>query len=488
MRPSQIAAVQVFMLICLTGNPGVGEALSGPPVANSADGANEELLAKPSSSSSSERSDLIRIGVLAKRGHDRCLAQWGLTAEYLSNEIPDYRFEVVPLDFNKISPAVERGEVEFVLANPAFYVDLEQRYGASSIATLKNVRLGGVYAVFAGVVFCRADREDIRQLPDLKGKAFMAVEETSLGGWLMAWRELKEQGINPGRHFTSLQFGGTHDAVVLSVLRGDVDAGTVRTDTLERMEREGKIRLDDFRVLRNERVGTDTALPFLHSTRAYPEWPFAKASHTSDELAIGAYVADVSGHGVAASLLSVTISRVLTPQPSMSSLLVQPDDGPTGQRIAEPTEVVTELNKRFPMEASGNKYFTIVYGILNTDTREFRYVSAGHPPIIRLSRHGQAELLKVAGTPIGLFPEADWEEQVLRLETGDRLCIYSDGLTEAFNAEAEQFGEQRLMRTLSGGSSEDLDGLLAAIVPEVEEWCGTEGPGDDVSLLVLEVQ
>ena len=140
------------------------------------------------------------------------------------------------------------------------------------------------------------------------------------------------------------------------------------------------------------------------------------------------------------------------------------------------------------MEESGDKYFTIAYGILNTETREFRYVSAGHPPIIRLCKHGEAKLLKVSGTPIGWFLEADWEEQVLRLETGDRLCIYSDGLTEAANAEAEQFGEQRLVRTLSGGNSEDLDGLLAAIVLEVEEWCGTEGPDDDVSVLALEVQ
>ena len=207
-----------------------------------------------------------------------------------------------------------------------------------------------------------------------------------------------------------------------------------------------------------------------------------------DEKHVGVYVADVSGHGVAASLLSVTISRVLTPQPSMSSLLVQPDDGPNGQRIVPPAEVATELNKRFPMEESGDKYFTITYGVLNTETCEFRYISAGHPPIIRFSRHGQVESLKVAGTPIGWFLEADWEEQVLRLETGDRLCIYSDGLTEAANAEAEQFGEQRLMRTLSGGSSEDLDDLLAALMQEVEEWCGTEGSDDDVSVLALEVQ
>ena len=203
---------------------------------------------------------------------------------------------------------------------------------------------------------------------------------------------------------------------------------------------------------------------------------------------VGVYVADVSGHGVAASLLSVTISRVLTPQLSMSSLLVQPDDGPNGQRIVPPAEVATELNKRFPMEESGNKYFTIAYGILNTETCEFRYVSAGHPPIIRLSPHGEAELLVVPGTPIGWFPEADYEERRMQLQAGDRLCIYSDGLPEAMNAESEQFGEKRLLQALAEGSSQDLEERLAGVVRKVEDWCSTEGPDDDVSILAFEIQ
>jgi len=85
----------------------------------------------------------IRVGVLAKRGHERCLTQWGPTADYLSEQIPGHRFEILPLGFDEINPAIERGEVDFILANPAIYVDLEQRYGASAIATLENLRLNG---------------------------------------------------------------------------------------------------------------------------------------------------------------------------------------------------------------------------------------------------------------------------------------------------------------------------------------------------------
>jgi PAS domain S-box-containing protein len=229
-------------------------------------------------------SQSIKIGVLATRGVERCLQKWEPTAEYLTNEIPGYSFTIKPLDFNKIYQAVEWEDVDFILTNPSFYVGLERFYGASRMVTLKNLRPGGAYAVFGGAIFRRADRKDMDRLVDLKGKTFMAVEEGSFGGWLMAWRELKEHEIDPYRDFADLSFGGTHDAVVYAVRDGKVDAGAVRTDALERMAMEGKIRLEDFHVF-HEHGGGKVHLPFLHSTRSYPEWTFAEVRHTSNELA-----------------------------------------------------------------------------------------------------------------------------------------------------------------------------------------------------------
>ncbi len=225
----------------------------------------------------------VRIGVLAKRGPERCLEKWGATAEYLTAEIPGYSFEIKPLDHDEVGPAVRRGEVDFILANPSLYIELERLHGASRIVTLSNLRLGGAYKTYAGVIFHKAARKDIQALADLRGKTVMAVAEESFGGWQMAWRELQEQGIDAGRDFR-LQFGGTHDAVVDAVRDEKVDAGIVRTGTLERMALEGKISLDEFRVV-HEHGGGKVHLPFLHSTRAYPEWPLASLRHTPDELA-----------------------------------------------------------------------------------------------------------------------------------------------------------------------------------------------------------
>jgi len=226
----------------------------------------------------------VRIGVLAKRGIVRCMEKWSPTAEYITDKIPGRNFVIVPIDSDGIFSFVEHGIVDFVLTDPSIYVELESQYGLNRIATLKNIRFGNAYTKCGGVIFCKANRSDIQHFSDLKDKTFMAVKETSFGGWRMAWREFKEKGIDPYRDFKDLSFGGTHDTVVYAVRDGKVDAGTVRTDTLERMAIEGKINVKDFRVI-HEHGGGVVHLPFLHSTRSYPEWPFAKVRHTPDDLA-----------------------------------------------------------------------------------------------------------------------------------------------------------------------------------------------------------
>ena len=228
--------------------------------------------------------DQFKIGVLAIRGKEQCLKSWTPTADYLSKRIPGHRFVIVPLEHTRINSTVEKGEVDFILTNSSSYVELEYLYGANRIATLKEMRLGRVYSKYGSVIFCRRDRTDIRRLIDLSGKVFMAVAESSLGGWQMTWRELLENGIDPYRDFRALRFGETHDEVVEAVLAGRADAGTVRTNTLEQMAAEGKISLDEVYVFPPLRRQHDES-PYLVTTREYPDWPMAKVRQTPDELA-----------------------------------------------------------------------------------------------------------------------------------------------------------------------------------------------------------
>ncbi len=207
-----------------------------------------------------------------------------------------------------------------------------------------------------------------------------------------------------------------------------------------------------------------------------------------DDDHVGFYVADVSGHGVAASLLSVSLSRMMNPVPSLSSLLIQPVDGEQKNRIAPTSEVLRELNRRFPMEESGGRYFTMAYGILNAQTRQLRLSSAGHPPMICLSHDKSLNSLAASGTPIGWFEESDWEETVIVLNQGDRLLLYSDGVVEQTNSNGEQFGEQRLQAELIGSQSNPLAQCVEALEEEVVQWSSDGHLDDDLSILVLEIQ
>ncbi|MCU7809697.1 MAG: PhnD/SsuA/transferrin family substrate-binding protein [Candidatus Thiodiazotropha sp. (ex Notomyrtea botanica)] len=224
----------------------------------------------------------VRIGVLSHRGDVVTRAMWGPTADYLSAIIPGHRFTIRPLKFDEVNPVVDAGDVDFVLVNPGIYVNLEVKYRVSRIATLYNRRNDVPYKIFGGVIFTRKDHPEINTLEDLRDHSFMAVYSTSLGGFQMAMREMLDSGIDPYRDLKSLEFGGIHDLVVMSVLRGEVDVGTVRTDILERMASAGTIDINDFHII-NPRQ--EPEFPFALSTRLYPEWPFSKVAHTADTLA-----------------------------------------------------------------------------------------------------------------------------------------------------------------------------------------------------------
>ena len=243
------------------------------------------LLAIPMRLHAVEQSGIthVKIAVLAFRGSEHALNRWSATAQYLERVIPNHSFEMVPLSLEDIKKVVANGKVDFVLTNTGNYVELESNYGATRIATLRapaNVLAGNV---FGAVIFCRADRQDINNLEDLKGKSFMAIEEKGFGGFQMAWRELKDHNIDPFEDFSKLEFSGfPQDKAAFAVLSGDIDAATFRTNALENMAKEGLIDIKDFRILNPQKY---SGFPFAISTRLYPEWPFSRLKNTSQTLA-----------------------------------------------------------------------------------------------------------------------------------------------------------------------------------------------------------
>lgn len=284
-------------------------------------------------------------------------------------------------------------------------------------------------------------------------------------------------------------------------------------DQIRSLEQQLKKQNEELRQV-NQRMNTDleaaarvqmallpTALPLVPGTSfAYRFRPCqALAGDLLSATLVGPehvalYVLDVVGHGVASALLAVMVSRVLSRliqgkavwNRSGTDCQSARDGLPIRPTFPGPAEVADHLNREFAWDARVEQYFTLLFGLLNFCTGEFRYVSAGHPGPILLLREGPGQVLHTSGFPIG-FVDRPYEEHVLTLKRGDRLYLYSDGLAEARNAEREPLEEERLLAVLERERQAPFQDTLDALLHRALEWCGPAGPHDDISLLAVEM-
>ena len=204
-----------------------------------------------------------------------------------------------------------------------------------------------------------------------------------------------------------------------------------------------------------------------------------------DDDHVGVYMLDVSGHGVQAALMAVTACRYLSHHQDASSVLWERQDGSTDYRLRSPAAAAEQLNARFVAQSLTEQYFTLIYGILNQRTGEFRYTVAGHPPPVHVTTCGRSVLLSGDGFPIGIT-ETDYDEHAIQLDSGDRLVFYSDGVTECMNVADELFGNARLLNSLRRDAGQSLDSTLSEVLSHIQAWTGEVPFHDDVSVLALE--
>ncbi|MDG4594385.1 MAG: SpoIIE family protein phosphatase [Candidatus Contendobacter sp.] len=205
------------------------------------------------------------------------------------------------------------------------------------------------------------------------------------------------------------------------------------------------------------------------------------------------YQLDVTGHGVPAALLSFTLSQVLAQ--GAEEQRVRRQMAGLGE-AAVPPLVVADINQRFQSSIDPPRYFTMIYGNLDLYSGRVILTQAGHPRPIWLHRADRrAELVGTGGFPVGLFPDVEYDAIIFNLACGDRLFLYSDGVTECANAAGEPFSEPRLLRLI-----EDTIELPAVAVAEqvdqalrnwrgdedLREWMGEGYHQDDITLLILE--
>lgn len=203
-----------------------------------------------------------------------------------------------------------------------------------------------------------------------------------------------------------------------------------------------------------------------------------------DERRLGVWVLDVSGHGVPAALLSVTVSRVLHPNPRQGGLLRRPKLGaPGGSELVSPAQVARELNRRYPQSHVAGLYFTLVYGILDTVSGTFTYVRCGHPPPL-LATSGQVRAIDSEGClPLGILDSSEFHDEVVQLSPGDRLILYTDGVTECSGPDGE-FGEERLQAILAGRRGRGAVALMETLKAELARHSSGR-PRDDQTAVCL---
>jgi len=198
-----------------------------------------------------------------------------------------------------------------------------------------------------------------------------------------------------------------------------------------------------------------------------------------DDRHVALYVLDVSGHGVPSALLSVSVGHQL------SQMFAQRGDGnEIGNELIDPAQLARRLNILFPMDAKARLYFTVVYGVLNTETREFRFVSTGSPGPTVIHADGRTDVHDVPAVPIGMFPESEYENTSIQLQVGDRLYLYSDGLYEERHAESgEIFERERMTGVLADKRTDSLEQSITSLVDAVVEWRGDPHLSDDATIV-----
>jgi len=188
----------------------------------------------------------------------------------------------------------------------------------------------------------------------------------------------------------------------------------------------------------------------------------------------GIAIGDVSGKGIGAALLMASL------QASLKAQALHPH--------VDVSIMVSEVNRLVHESSPGNFFASLFYGEYQPATRVLKYVNAGHnPPMVLRWRAGRCEVipLETEGTPVGALEQAEYTSATVRLEIGDVLIAYTDGITEAENPQSEFWGQQRLEKLLRSCHDRTPKEIIRSVLDEVADFSKGQPQRDDVTLVVV---
>jgi uncharacterized protein YndB with AHSA1/START domain len=189
------------------------------------------------------------------------------------------------------------------------------------------------------------------------------------------------------------------------------------------------------------------------------------------ETRLGLCIADVSGKGMPAALLMANLQAVVKALASENT---------------SPGELVEKVNRVMWRNTTEAKFITLFYGLLDVDGKTLRYANAGHNAPILTRKDGAQVPLEEGGLALALFQERSYEEGEIELRPGDRLVMFTDGVSEAVNGKGEEFGEERLAEVFRCAHQLSAEALHRRLLERVTEFCAG-GFEDDATILVVAV-
>jgi sigma-B regulation protein RsbU (phosphoserine phosphatase) len=200
---------------------------------------------------------------------------------------------------------------------------------------------------------------------------------------------------------------------------------------------------------------------------------------------LGMALGDICGKGISAALLMANL------QAALRSNVIQyfKDAGRLDQSYSDHAvaAVVQMLNEQIFSYTSANKYASFFYAVYDDRTPALTYCNAGHNPPLFFNHKG-CQRLCTGGTVVGIFSDAEYEQETIRMQSGDLLVAYTDGISECVNEYGEEFGEERLVEVIQQHRDRSAEDLQKIVVEHVLNWAYEQERDDDMTLIVAKIR
>jgi sigma-B regulation protein RsbU (phosphoserine phosphatase) len=262
---------------------------------------------------------------------------------------------------------------------------------------------------------------------------------------------------------------------LLATVQTQITRGQARRQA-QRLEAETEQALEEARQIQQELLPTE--IPQIPGYQMSGAWKPARLvggdyfdvlDFGQDRVAL--CIADVAGKGMPAALLMSNLQAAIRS-------LARESEGPR--------DLCTRLNQLVCSNTPADKFITFFYGLIDAAKRKLVYSNAGHNSPILLRRDGSSIRLPEGGAALGIFPEWRYETGEVQLTAGDRLVLFTDGVTEAMNPQGEEFGEERLLALMTADPELGAAELQERILHAVTEFSSGDLQ-DDATLIVMAV-